>query len=103
MAKVSKAAASTTPIEETQTVAPESKKSKVSKAAAEVEDDASEYFEEWECKISSVTIEGKTTNHFEKLKVARKVVKISEAEADILNEGVLNGKNNYGKMYFRPE
>lgn len=53
------------------------------------------YFEEWECKI--------TNGKQEKLKLARKKVKITEEEAKILNAGILQGSNTYGLMYFRPE
>jgi hypothetical protein len=54
-----------------------------------------DHFQEWECKI----VKGKA----EKLKMNRAVVKITEYEAEVLNKGVEEGGNSYGKMYFRPE
>lgn len=53
------------------------------------------HYQEWDVKVV-----GKTP---EKLKIVRPVVKITEEEATILNEGVLLGDNTYGKMYFLPE
>ncbi len=57
-------------------------------------DDAVHY-QEWDVQIT-----GKT---YEKLKVSREVVKITEEEAETLNHGVSQGGNNYAKMYFLPE
>lgn len=62
-----------------------------------------EVFEEWECKIIPKTEDGKTTFGFEKMKLRRPAVKITENEANVLNEGVLNGKNTLVMMYFKPE
>lgn len=52
-------------------------------------------FEEWYCQIK----DGKA----EKLKLIRKRVLISEEQANILNEGRINGGNNHANLYFRPE
>lgn len=57
------------------------------------------HYQEWEVKI--VNKDGKFVA--EKLKVLREVVKITEEEAEILNTGVLEGGNTYGKMYYLPE
>lgn len=57
------------------------------------------YFEEWECKITNSQDGAK----FEKLKIKRKCVKITEEQAETLNAGILKGGNTYAKMYFRPE
>jgi multidrug efflux pump subunit AcrB len=52
-------------------------------------------YQEWEVKING----GKA----EKLKVSRQKVKITDEQADILNQGVETGGNTYAKMYFLPE
>lgn len=58
-------------------------------------------YQEWDVQIKTSKDEnGKTQYSYEKLKISRPVVKISEDEAAILNEGVLKGGNNYAKMYF---
>lgn len=58
-------------------------------------------YQEWDVQIKTSKDEnGKTQYSFEKLKISRPAVKISEEEAAILNEGVLKGGNNYAKMYF---
>ncbi len=59
------------------------------------------HFTEWECKITRDPETKKPSA--EKLKVVRRVVKITEQEAETLNEGVLNGNNTYGKLYFPAE
>lgn len=56
-------------------------------------------YEEWDVQITN-TKEGPK---YEKLKIKRKRVLISEEQAEILNEGVLHGNNNYAVMYFLPE
>ena len=63
------------------------------------------FFEEHrvEIKISKDENSDKITRSAEKLKLTRPCVKITKEEADILNEGVLNGPNTFGFMYFRPE
>lgn len=53
------------------------------------------HYQEWEVKIEN--------KEAVKLKISRSVVKITEAEAETLNAGVLNGGNTYAKMYFLPE
>lgn len=53
------------------------------------------HYEEWHVKISK--------NIAEKMKINRPCVKISEEQAEILNEGVLYGNNTYAVMYFKPE
>lgn len=95
MAKSSRAA---TPNPEQQGSTPPEKKAKSSVPA----EGGTEVYEEWNCQITAKTEDGKTTNSYDKLKKVRDV-KISEDEAAILNDGVLNGKNNYGKMYFKPQ
>lgn len=58
-------------------------------------------YQEWDVQIKTSKDEnGKTQYSYEKLKISRPAVKISEEEAAILNEGVLKGGNNYAKMYF---
>lgn len=58
-------------------------------------------YQEWDVQVKiSKDENGKTTYGYEKLKISRPCVKISEQEADILNDGVLRGGNNYAKMYF---
>ncbi len=56
---------------------------------------ATPHYEEWHVQVKN----GK----YEKLKLLRAKVIISEREAEILNDGVLNGSNNYASMYFSPE
>lgn len=56
---------------------------------------AKKNFQEWRVQINNKKIE--------KLKISREVVKITEEQAQILNEGVENGQNTYGFMYFLPE
>ena len=60
----------------------------------EIQDDfgVKKSFDEWECKV----LGGKV----EKLKVKRSGVKITEEQAEILNEGIINGSNTYGSLYF---
>lgn len=53
------------------------------------------HFVEWDVKIE----DGKV----KKLAVSRQVVKITEAEAETLNVGILDGGNSYAKMYFPAE
>lgn len=65
---------------------------------------AGNHYEEWDVRITAKQDENKkTTYEYEKLKVSRPVVKISEEEAEVLNRGVLTGGNTYAKMYFLPE
>lgn len=54
------------------------------------------HFEEWECKILG-------GGKYEKLKLRRKCVKISEEQADLLNESRIKGGNAYAHLYFKPE
>jgi hypothetical protein len=53
------------------------------------------HYQEWTCRVTG----GKA----EKLKMTRPRVMITDQQAEILNEGVLNGNNKYAQMYFRPE
>lgn len=53
------------------------------------------YYEEWRVDIK----DGKA----EKLKLVRKCVKITDEEAEILNNGVLTGFSTAPIMYFKPE
>lgn len=57
-------------------------------------------FDEWKVEITQKEGEAPVA---EKLKVVRKNVKISEAEAESLNRLVLGGQNKYGVMYFPAE
>jgi hypothetical protein len=57
------------------------------------------HYEEWECKITMVD----KKPVYEKLKLRRPRVLISEEQAEILNEGVLHGSNTLAHMYFLPE
>lgn len=54
---------------------------------------ASKHYEEWHVKINK--------NVAEKMKINRACVKISDEQAEILNEGVLYGNNTYALMYFK--
>ena len=58
-------------------------------------------YQEWDVQIS-ITKDGngKTQYSYEKLKISRKAVKITDEEAETLNHGVLTGGNTYAKMYF---
>ena len=49
--------------------------------------------EEWICEIKA--------KQPSKLKLVRPNVKITEEQAAILNEGVLNGANSIGTLYFK--
>jgi hypothetical protein len=62
----------------------------------EAEAPAADHFQEWEVKVGS-------GGKFEKLKVRRPVVKITQEEADTINAGVLSGGNTYARMYFKAE
>lgn len=52
-------------------------------------------YEEWKCQIKG----GKA----EKLKRLRAAVKISDEQAEILNDGRIKGGNAYANLYFLPE
>jgi hypothetical protein len=58
--------------------------------------EANGHYEEW-------MVEVKPKGKYEKLKLVRSCVKISEEEAETLNAGVLNGGNSHVNMYFKPE
>lgn len=58
-------------------------------------------YQEWECKIS-VNKETKKVEA-EKLKMRRPRVLITEEQANILNESVMNVSNSLVSMYFLPE
>lgn len=73
------------------------------KATAAVRKTAIIHFEEWQCQINTILKNGEAVKEYEKLKKTRSPIVISDEEAEILNDGVLNGNNNYGKMYFKPE
>jgi hypothetical protein len=53
------------------------------------------HYQEWRVELK----DGKA----DKLKIVRPVVKITEDQAAILNDGMLKGNNNIGNMYFLPE
>lgn len=63
------------------------------------EQEVSPGYERWKVQIHQKE-EG---NSFEKLKLDKKCVKISDEEAETLNSGVLNGGSKYAMMYFKPE
>lgn len=66
---------------------------------------SSNAFDEWmgQVKISQDE-SGGVSRSFERLKVVRKGVKITEEEAEVLNRGVLHGPDNkIVKMYFPSE
>lgn len=73
---------------------------KASKAPVEGAPTDKVYFEEWECKI---TVSEKGEPEAEKLKKTRDCVKVTEAEAEVINSGLLYGKNTYAKLLFKPE
>lgn len=50
-------------------------------------------YAEWDVKI--------TGSEFEKLKISRPRIVISDEEAETLNTGILTGGNTYAKMYFK--
>lgn len=52
-------------------------------------------YEEWMCQINGQKVD--------KLKKMRENITITEDQARILNEGVIDGVNNYALMYFLPE
>ncbi len=52
-----------------------------------------DYYEEWNVRIEG----GKAV----KTDISRKVVKISDFEAETLNAGILSGGNTHAKMYFK--
>lgn len=54
------------------------------------------HFQEWEVKVLS-------GGKYDKMRISRPVVKITQEQADILNESVLYGGNTYAAMYFLPE
>jgi hypothetical protein len=54
---------------------------------------AKQSYEEWICEIKA--------KQPSKLKLVRPNVKITEDQAAILNEGVINGSNSIGTMYFK--
>jgi hypothetical protein len=56
-------------------------------------------YQEWECKIKT-TPDGPT---YEKLKLRRPRVTLTEDQAGILNKGVTNISNTLVVMYFLPE
>ena len=63
-------------------------------------------FEEWKCEIKiNRDKEGKeTTREAEKLKKIRPCVKITEQEAETLNDAALNSpRHDHVVMYFLPE
>jgi hypothetical protein len=53
-----------------------------------------DYYEEWKCEVINKKVD--------KLKITRPKVKITEAEAEILNRGILTGGNTIANMYFAP-
>ena len=62
------------------------------------------FYHEWHCQINVVqSVNGRTERHADKLKITRTPIIISAEEAEILNDGALNGNNSYAKMYFLPE
>lgn len=72
-------------------------------ASAEETEVAPSNFQEWQVQINLRNVDGKTEYDYEKLKLLRPVVKITQDTADVLNHGVLHGGNRYGKMYFKAD
>lgn len=58
------------------------------------------YYEEWFCLIG---INEKNESFYEKMKIKRPRVVISEEEAFAINDGRLHGGNLYAELYFKPE
>lgn len=56
-------------------------------------------YERWNCKITR-TKEGP---QFKKLERTAARILISDAQAELLNEGLLNGENAYAELYFPAE
>lgn len=54
---------------------------------------AKQHYQEWRVEL----LNGRA----EKLKVVRKRVLITDEQAEVLNNGVLEGGNTYGSMYFK--
>lgn len=62
-------------------------------------------YEEWRCEIKLTVVEGKVTHReAEKVKKLRPCVKITEEEAETLNNGALHSpRQDFVLMYFKPE
>jgi hypothetical protein len=74
---------------------------------AATEKNGLEYFEAWKVEISytAQTLDNgkqKSVPRYDKLKRERDCVKITQEQADALND-VLYGGNTFATMYFRPE
>lgn len=67
------------------------------------ETQATGHYQEWEVKVVHRKIPNtdQVENEAEKIKMIRPVVKITDTEAETLNNGVLQGLNTYTKMYFK--
>lgn len=62
------------------------------------------HYQEVKVEIKTKIENGKSVGKtYEKLKVVRDCVKITEEEAETLNAGVLDGPNNIASMYFKAE
>jgi hypothetical protein len=62
--------------------------------AEKAKETEADYYEEWKCEVINKKVD--------KLKITRPKVKITEAEAEILNRGILTGGNTIANMYFAP-
>lgn len=62
------------------------------------------HYQEVKVEIKANIKDGKVVGKtFEKLKVVRECVKITDEEAETLNAGVLDGPNTITSMYFKAE
>ena len=65
------------------------------KPVAAVPDKSGDHYVEWKVQVSAGKVE--------KLKIMRACVKISDAQAEVLNRGIEHGGNQIALMYFKPE
>jgi hypothetical protein len=62
------------------------------------------HYQEWKCEIKSEIKDGVVVGKsVEKLKLVRECVKITDAEAEVLNAGVKDGSSSIASMYFKAE
>lgn len=75
------------------------KKSTAKAATVETGD----HYQEWKVEVKAKKDGEETVREAEKLKMVRPCVKISEAEAEVLNNGALYGPTTIALMYFKAE
>jgi hypothetical protein len=61
------------------------------------------HYQEWRVEIKAEMDGDKVVKKYEKLKISRPCVKITDQEAETLNNGVLEGPNTFSLMYFKAE